>query len=75
MSQSVPEHFKVFWIVWNPEGKNPQARHYDYADALKECQRLRENTKALCEFYILQACHREAQQVEVFTVIQESHSA
>jgi len=46
----------ALWIVWNPAGRNPQARHDTYRSAAAEAARLaRENPGN--EFYVMQA-HR-----------------
>lgn len=31
---------KDFWVVWNPNGRNPSVRHNNFAAAMQEAERL-----------------------------------
>lgn len=47
--------FKLFWLVWSPQGKAPPTRrHYDKQVAIQEAMRLsRENPGS--EFHVLES--------------------
>ena len=34
------QHRKPFWLVWNPQGYNPQRKHKTLDDATREAERL-----------------------------------
>jgi len=58
-----------FWLVWNPEGREPQRRHGDYATALAEAKRLATSNPGK-RFYVVRpvavALRAEPVQVTVF---------
>jgi hypothetical protein len=44
----------VFWMVWNPQGSQPTAKHYQRTDALAEAERLARKCPGET-FYVLEA--------------------
>lgn len=42
----------IFWMVWNPNNRNPSVRHASYEQAWTEATRLAK-TQPDTEFYIL----------------------
>lgn len=52
-----------FWLVWNPQGRQPMYRHSTYASAVAEARRLAGNNPGH-EFYVL-GCLGRAVKVEV----------
>lgn len=50
----MPEKQMRFWMVWNPEGRQPQYKHFTRTEADMEAQRLaRVNPEQ--SFYVLKA--------------------
>lgn len=43
-----------FWMVWNPAGHSPTMRHYEFASAQREADRLARAHREH-QFYILKA--------------------
>lgn len=46
----------VFWIVWNPTGRNPSYRHAVHANAVSEAERLARANPGH-EFFVMRADH------------------
>lgn len=45
---------EIFWVVWNPIGRNPVVRHKTEKDATNEANRLARNNPGQ-EFVVLQS--------------------
>lgn len=54
-----------FWVVWNPQGSNPTARHATRESADREAERLARTTAGT--FYVLHAVSR-SRRVDIETV-------
>ncbi len=54
MSEQIERGFEPFWVIWNPEGRNPAFKHTSPVEARAEAQRLARLNPGQ-EFYILRA--------------------
>lgn len=64
------EHLGSFFLVWNPEGRNPRYRHDTLDGATEEATRLAKANPGV-EFYVLETIRK----VRVVSPVEVTHFA
>lgn len=55
---------RAFWLVWNPNGKNPQRRHDEVSAAISEAERLANQNPGEIFIVVESVCSRQVSQMQ-----------